>query len=106
MKNCGVHPMELRDMSETTFEVRVPSPLLEVGYDQNEIQRCVTEGLVISLFSEGRISSGKAARLLDIKRVEFLELLNSRGIAYINYSPEELAEEFAAVEALKLKPDK
>ena len=56
-----------------------------------------------SLFTEGRISSGKAARLLNISRVEFLALLQSHGIACVNYTPDELAEEFAAVEALQVK---
>lgn len=90
-------------MTETTFEVRVPAPLLRFGFDQNEIQRRLTEWLVLSLFTEGHISSGKAARLLNLSRIEFLALLRARGIAYINYTPEELAEEFAAVEALEVK---
>jgi predicted HTH domain antitoxin len=55
---------------------------------------------VLSLFTEGQISSGKAARLLNITRVEFLALLRTRGIAYINYTPDELEEEFAAVQAI------
>jgi predicted HTH domain antitoxin len=59
--------------------------------------------LVLSLFTEGRISSGKAARLLNISRVEFLALLRARGIAYVNYTPDELYEEFAAVEALEVQ---
>jgi predicted HTH domain antitoxin len=91
-------------MLEATFEVRVPVPLVRLGFDQNEIQRRLTEWLVLSLFTEGRISSGKAARLLNISRVEFLALLRARGIAYVNYAPDELAEEFAAVEALEVKP--
>jgi predicted HTH domain antitoxin len=90
-------------MAETTFEVRVPATLLQFGLDQNEIQRRVTEWLVLSLFTEGHISSGKAARLLDMNRVEFLALLRARGIAYINYTPDELAEEFAAAQALEVK---
>jgi predicted HTH domain antitoxin len=56
--------------------------------------------MVISLFTEGRISSGKASKILGISRVEFLALLRERGVAYIDYTPDELAEEFAAVEAL------
>jgi predicted HTH domain antitoxin len=48
--------------------------------------------------NEGRISSVKAARLLNISRVEFLNLLRARGIAYVNFTPDELAEELAAVE--------
>ncbi len=89
-------------MTETTLQVRVPTPLLNLGFDQSEIQRRVNEWLVLSLFTEGYISSGKAARLMNINRVEFLALLRTRGIAYINYTPDELAAEFAAVEALKV----
>lgn len=93
-------------MLETTIEVRVPTRLLQFGFDQNEIQRRITEWLILSLFAEGHISSGKAARFLNLSRIEFLALLRARGIAYINYTPEELAEEFAAVEALEVKPAK
>ena len=58
---------------------------------------------MLSLFTEGRISSGKAARLLNIGRVEFLDVLRARGIAYVNFTPDELAEELAAVETLQVK---
>ncbi len=93
-------------MTETTFQVRVPTPLLQYGLNQKEIQRRLVEWLVLSLFAEGHISSGKAARLLEITRVEFLSLLRSRGVAFINYSSDELTEEFAAVKKLKVKPVK
>ncbi len=46
------------------------------------------------------MSSGKAAGLLSMGRIEFLALLKKRGIAYINLSADELDEEFAAIEAL------
>lgn len=90
-------------MAETTFEIRVPTPLLQFGFDRNQIQRRITEWIVISLFTEGHISSGKAARLLNINRLEFLALLRGRGVAYIHYTSDELAEEFAAVQALEVK---
>ena len=89
-------------MAETAFEVHVPESLLRIGYSQNEIQRRIPAWIVLSLYTEGRISSGKAARLLNISRIEFIALLHSGGIAYLNYTPEELEEEFAAVEELDL----
>ncbi|MDI6793361.1 MAG: UPF0175 family protein [bacterium] len=92
-------------MAETTFEIRVPIPLLQFGFDQDQIQRRTNEWLVISLFTEGRISSGKAARLLNMNRIEFLALLQTHGVAYVNYTPDELAEEFVAVQALEVKTD-
>lgn len=93
-------------MTEATFQVRVPAPLLQYGIDQVEVQRRLVEWLVLSLFTEGHITSGKAARLLNITRIEFLALLRTRGIAYINYTVEELDEEFEAVEALSIEPHK
>ncbi len=91
-------------MTDAIFEVRVPAPLLQYGYDQREIQRRLVEWLVLALFTDGHISSGKAARLLNITRVEFLALLRSRGIAYINYTPDELHDEFEAVKKLGVEP--
>ncbi|MBI4786074.1 MAG: UPF0175 family protein [Chloroflexi bacterium] len=91
-------------MTEATFQVRVPAPLLQYGLDQNEIQRRLVEWLVLSLFTEGHISSGRAARLLNISRIQFLALLRVRGIAYVTYTTEELDEEFEAVKTLDAKP--
>jgi predicted HTH domain antitoxin len=56
--------------------------------------------LALSLFTEEHVPSGKAAKLLDISRIEFLALLRKRGIACLNYSEDELAEEWQAVAKL------
>jgi len=85
---------------DTSFEIRVPAPLLQLGLDREEIQNRVTEWLVLSLFTEERISSGKAARLLKISRLEFLNLLRMRGVAYLDYSIDELNDEFDAANHL------
>lgn len=90
-------------MAETTFSVQIPNNLLKLGISQDEIQHRISEWLVLSLFSEGKISSGKAGTLLGISRLDFIQLLKTRGIAFINYSEEEVKEELEAVE--KLTPD-
>ncbi|TVR63590.1 MAG: UPF0175 family protein [Candidatus Competibacteraceae bacterium] len=84
-----------------TIEIQVPETLQSWGFDHEKIQHCVLEWIVLTLFTDERISSGKAAALLGISRIEFLNLLRKRGIAYVDFSAEELDEEFAAVEALK-----
>jgi predicted HTH domain antitoxin len=89
-------------MADTVLEIKVSSPLLQLGINREEVQRRVNEWLVLSLFTEERISSGKAARLLQMSRVEFLALLRQRSIAFIDYSEDELGEEFAAVNKLTL----
>ncbi len=93
-------------MADTRFQVELPASLLQFGLDQKEIQRRLTEWLVFSLFTEGHITSGKAARLLNMTRIQFLALLRARGIAYLNYTSEELAEEFEAVNKLEVRPHK
>jgi predicted HTH domain antitoxin len=93
-------------MLETTLNVRVPNSLLNLGLTQEEIQRRVSEWLVFSLFSEGKISSGKAGKLLGISRMEFIKLLQTRGIAFINFTEDELNEELEAVKKLAPKRKK
>ncbi len=89
-------------MVDVVFEVKLPPDLLRFGYDQARIQDNVREWVVLSLFTDGQISSGKAAKLLGISRTAFLALLRKRGIAYIDYTSQELEDEFAAVEKMKL----
>ena len=84
------------------FQVQLPPSLLQFGLSKDDIQGRITEWVVLLLFSEGRISSGKAARLLNMNRLDFIALLQTRGIAYINYSPEELDEEIETAKRLKL----
>jgi predicted HTH domain antitoxin len=93
-------------MRESLYEVRVPDSLSQYGFSKKDIQRRFVEWLVFSLFTEGRASSGKAAQLLGISRIEFLELLRNRGVAYINFTPDELSEEFTASKNLKTKSPK
>ena len=93
-------------MLETTFNIRVPGNILDLGVTQEEIQRRVSEWLVFSLFSDGKISSGKAGKLLGITRIEFIQLLNTRGIAFINYDKDEIKEELEAVKKLSPKAKK
>jgi predicted HTH domain antitoxin len=93
-------------MLETTLNVRVPNSLLNLGLTQEEIQRRISEWLVFSLFSEGKISSGKAGKLLGISRLEFIKLLQTRGIAFINFTETELNEELEAVKKLAPKRKK
>ena len=43
-------------MLENSVNIRVSSDLLNLGLTQEEIQRRISEWLVFSLFSEGKIS--------------------------------------------------
>lgn len=91
-------------MSDKNFQIQISQSLLQFGFNQIEIQGQINEWLVLSLFTEERISSGKAAQLLNISRIEFLALLRKRRIAFINYTAEEFEDEFIAVQSLEINP--
>lgn len=93
-------------MLETNLNVRIPNDLLSLGLTQDEIQRRVSEWLIFSLFAEGKISSGKAGKLLGISRFEFIKLLQSRGISFINFNEEEIAEEISSSKKISSKSKK
>jgi predicted HTH domain antitoxin len=90
-------------MLTMTFQIQVPQSLCQFGLTPMEIQRRINEWIVLSLFIEKRISSGKATQLFNINRVEFLSLLRKNGIIYISYFADELEEEIAAILALEVK---
>ena len=90
-------------MLASPVNVQISPDLLQFGLKEQDIERRVTEWLVISLFAEGQISSGKAAKLLQMRRIDFFEFLKARGIAYIHYNDDELQQEFEAVEQLNVE---
>jgi predicted HTH domain antitoxin len=93
-------------MQTVTMEIVIPKALLSMGLRKEQIQKEIEKWLVISLFREGKISSGKAGSLLGIGRRDFLALLDREGIAYLDYSDEELEAEFEAVRELGMSEAK
>ncbi len=76
--------------------------MTQYGVSIQDIQNNMEEWLVLSLFTQQRISSGKAAQMLNLSRIDFLALLHKYHITYFDYNNEELEEEFAAVKQLQL----
>lgn len=72
------------------------------GVDDREARRLATararEAAVLELYRIGQVTSGQAARELDISRVEFVDLANRRGIASIQTTADELEKELASLE--------
>jgi predicted HTH domain antitoxin len=66
---------------------------------EQDLQNAARETLVMDLFRRDKISSGKAAELLKLSRVDFLHRASDLKIPVISLSPEEWAAEKAAVDA-------
>jgi predicted HTH domain antitoxin len=57
------------------------------------IQESARELIVLELYRQGQLSSGRAAELLRLTRPDFIRYAADRGIAYFQLDAEELARE-------------
>jgi len=65
-----------------------------------ERSRCL---LALRFYQDRTISLGKAARLAGLSRWEFIELLSENNVPVLDFSDEELADEFAAVDRAEVE---
>jgi predicted HTH domain antitoxin len=71
------------------------SVLLEASQTRDEFEREAKLLLAAKLFELGRLSSGKAAELCGMGRVEFLLALPRVGVSLSNLGPEDADDEAA-----------
>ena len=57
------------------------------------VERTVRELILLELYRRGAISSGKAARLLGMSRVEFIQYASRLGIPYYTMTEDEWKNE-------------
>ena len=62
------------------------------------VESAAREMIVLELYRRGAISSGKAAELLGMPRVEFVQHASRLGIPYIDMTPEEWEAEKATLD--------
>jgi len=60
----------------------------------------VRELVVLELYREGRISSGKAAELMRLSRMDFIRRAGEEGIPYFRMSGDELREEIEQAKSI------
>jgi predicted HTH domain antitoxin len=89
-------------MDTVTVELRLPRDLVEtLDISPERLDQKAIELIALELFREGKISAGKAAELIGQSKAQFIDLLNSRGVPYLDASPEELAEDVAIAQAAR-----
>ena len=80
--------------SNVTVQVALPATLLaENGISHQEASAELLRAYVLSLYRRDRISTGKAARLLDVDRLTFICILAEERIPYLDYTVDELDAE-------------
>ncbi len=64
------------------FEIEVPDGAVDKGAEA-ELMRSVKEQTVRKLYSEQRVTTGEAAEMLRLSRIEFLDLLRRTGVEFL-----------------------
>jgi len=81
-------------MTIKTVKIPYPEDLPKaLGETAEAFERELRFLVAAKLYEMGRISSGRAAEMADMSRVEFLEALGKYRIPVFNYSLEELERE-------------
>ena len=83
-------------MQPLTIEIP-PDVLLATGQSREEFIREAKVLLAAKLFELGRLSSGKAAQLCDMGRVDFLLMMSRMGIPVADLGEDEMQQEFTDV---------
>lgn len=52
--------------------------------NRDDFGKQIKESALVKLYELGKVSSGTAARVLEITRIEFLELLNRYKVSFLN----------------------
>jgi predicted HTH domain antitoxin len=81
-------------------EIELPEKLLAaLDVPESELGKQARGWVLLELFQEGKISSGKAAEFLGLSKAQFLDLLNERHLPYLDADPGDLEREIAAAAA-------
>jgi predicted HTH domain antitoxin len=87
-------------MADLKVEIELPQSLLAaLDIPEAELGRQAREWVLLELFQEGKISSGKAAQTLGLSKAQFLALLGQRNLPYFHGDMSDLEREVAAAES-------
>jgi len=64
------------------FEIEVPDGVIDPS-GEAELLRSIKEQTVLKLYSEQRVTTGEAAEMLGLTRIEFLDLLGRSGVGFL-----------------------
>ncbi len=81
-------------METEELTVRYPSGFEHaVHMTKGELEHHIRLMAALKMFELGKVSSGKAAELAGMSRIEFLEACGRYKVSVFNYPPEEAEEE-------------
>jgi hypothetical protein len=92
--------MHLKASPMSSVKIEIEEPLAGILHRTNQpVVVAGREMIVLELYRRGTISSGKAAEILGMSRIEFIKHASRLGIPYIDMTEDEWAAEKAASES-------
>jgi predicted HTH domain antitoxin len=86
-------------MSQRHFSVTLENDVADLfGESPEQITQSLVEAGVLDLFRRHVISRGRAAEILGLNYVEFLQLSNAAGIPYFDWDDENIEQELRAID--------
>jgi predicted HTH domain antitoxin len=84
----------------STVRVELDEAVASLLHQTNQpVQEAAQEMILLELYRRGTISSGKAAELLRMPRLDFIRYASQLGISFIDMTVDEWEAEKAALEA-------
>ena len=84
-----------------SLKIEIEEPLAALLHQTNQpVQLAGREMIVLELYRRGAISSGKAAELLGMERIDFIKHASRLGIPYFALTQDEWDAEMASLESL------
>ncbi len=81
-------------MKTEELKIKYPSGFeYAVHMTKEEMEQHIRLMAALKMFELGKISSGKAAELVGMSRVEFFETCGRYHVSVFNYAPDEIEEE-------------
>jgi predicted HTH domain antitoxin len=82
----------------SSVKIEIDEPLAALLHQTNQpVQKAAREMIVLELYRRGALSSGKAAELLNVPRLDFIRHASQLGIPAIDMTPDEWEAEKAAL---------
>lgn len=88
-------------MGTVRVELDIPDVVVESYGGIDPLREALSQSAVLELVRRGEIDPSRGAELLGVPLSDFIRLMDSHGIPYFNYTPDEWEEELAAVNAAR-----
>jgi predicted HTH domain antitoxin len=85
----------------SSVKIEIEESLAALLHQTNQpVQQAGREMIILELYRRGTISSGKAAELLGMERLDFIKHASGLGIPFIDMTEDEWAAEMGRLRAL------